>query len=465
VKPRVKLWLVAFFAAVTLVAAGAESGAARFRYATPLALPSSSQEELAEWVLTPDAYRATRGDLADLRVVRAESGEAVPCLVECVTQEREERVRQSVELRLVKAEELGDKRFQVTLERKPSQEKVGPLCGLSVQTPLRDFERRVTVEVSDDATAWRCVAKDVRIMDLSSHADFRRTEVVLPAVSERHLRLTIDQMDEALTGATAAVTTSTDADGAVRNIERQIREERRPFRIDRVAGWEEQVRWVRDARPLVAREVRGVSDVPAELKSRFPQARLLGFEAGRAPLERIQLRSAKKILSLDVLLFARDGDAEWRQVASDRVTRIAFRDFLDERMEVSFSESRAAAYCLVLPDGEAAADVEVIGGRGPDYRVVFPYGQGQSCVLLAGDPEAEGATGYQSEQIRELFRRGIRTVSVQTVGWRENPRWHAARAPGEFKWLLPAAVVVAVAVLGLAVVLALRRMPDAGRGE
>lgn len=464
-KPLARLWFAACFAAVTLVAAGADSGAARFRYATPLALPASSQEELAEWVLTPEAYRATRSDLADLRVVRAESGESVPCLVECVTQEREERVRRSVELRLMKAEELGDKRFQVTLERQPSQEKVGPLCGLSVQTPLRDFERRVTVEVSDDAVAWRCVAQDVRIMDLSSHADFRRTEVVLPAVSERRLRLTVDQMDEALTGATAAVTTSTDADGAVRNIERQIREERRPFRIDRVAGWEEQVRWVRDARPLAAREVRGVSDVPAELKSRFPKARLLGFEAGRAPLERVQLRSAKKILSLDVLLFARDGDAEWRQIASDRVTRIAFRDFLDERMEVSFSESRAAAYCLVLPDGEAAADVEVVGGGGPDYRAVFPYGQGQSCVLLAGDTEAEGPAGYQPEQVRVLLRRGIRTVKATTAGWCENPSWRAAKAPGEIKWLLPAAVVLAVAVLGIAVALALRRMPQSGTEE
>lgn len=467
-KRHAGLCLAAFLAAAGLRAEGEASDASRFRYATPLALPASSQEELAELVLTPDAYLATRNDLADIRVVRTGGGEAVPCLVECVTVEREERVRRSVGLRLVKAEELDGKRMQVTLEREPSQEKPEPLCGLAIQTPLRDFERRVTVEVSSDAASWQPAVRDVRIIDLSSHADFRVTEIALPAVAERYLRLMVDRMDETRTGASAMVTTSADAEGAVRNIERQIREEQRPFRIDRVEGWEEQVRWVRDARPLVAREVRSTPGVPAELKSRFPKARLLCFEAGRAPLERIQTRSSKSILSLDYALFeridgARDGAPEWRQTVSGRVARIAFRDFLQERMEIVFAESRASSYCLVFAEGEGSADVGVVGGSGPDYRVVFPYEEGQVCSLLAGDPEAPGATGYQPEQIRLLLRRGVKPVKARLEGWRENPVWH--RTGNRFfsmeaGWLLPVAVLLAVAVLGVAVAMALKRMPE-----
>lgn len=462
-------WVSAFLTAACLKAAGVSDPASRFQYATPLSLPGSAQEELAEVVLSPEAYRATRDDLADIRILRREGREAVPCLVECVTEEREERVRQSVWLRLVRAEELEGRRFQVTLEREePDRNKAEPLCGVAIHTSLRDFERRVTVELSSDGNVWQLAIRDARILDLSSHADFSMKEVRLPAVAQRYVRLTVDRMDDTREGLGATVTTSADAAGAVRNIERQIREERRPFRIDRVDGWTEQVRWVRDARPLTNRAVRVTSEDPAELKARFPEARRICFEAGRVPLVRLLTRSAKSILSLSYLLFERvdrrSAEApEWRQVASGEVARIVFQDFEQERMEIAFAESRAAAYCLVLTDGAGAADLEVTGGKGPCHRVVFPYGTGQTFALLAGDPEASGPEGYQPEQIRLLLRKGFKPVAARLEGWCENPAWH--RTGGRFfsaeaAWLLPSAVALAVMVLGFAVVLALRRMPS-----
>ena len=465
-RQRAGSW-AALLAAVCLGAEGATGDASRFRYATPLVLPASAREELAELVLPPEAYRETRRDLADLRVVRTGGGEAVPCLVECVTGEREERVRQSVGLRMVRAEELAGGRFQVTLEREVSEQKVEPLCGVVIHTPLRDFERRVTVETSSDGDAWLPAVRDACILDLSSHADFSLKEIRLPAVTQRHLRLTVDRMDDVRAGASATVTTSADAEGAVRSIERQIGEERRPFRIDRVDGWLEQARWVRDARTLVPREVRTFTEEPAELKARYAQARLVCFEAGRVPLERVRTRSAKSVLTLAYILFEKTdtpgvGDPGWRQVAAGEVTRIAFRDFVRERMEITLAESRAPAYCLVFTDGKGAADVEVAGGSGSDYRVVFPYGAGQACTLLAGAPEASGPTGYGQEQIRLLVRRGFKPVKARLDGWRENPAW---RRPGgrffsaEAAWLLPVAVALAVVVLGCAVAMALRRMP------
>ena len=459
--------LAAVLAAACLGAQGAAVDASRFRYATEFVLPVSAQEELAELVLPPEAYRTTRNDLADLCVVRKAGGEAVPFLVECVTQEREERVRQSVGLRMVKADELDGKRFQVTLERDPSSQKQEPLCGVVIHTPLHDFERRVTIETSTDCDAWQLIVRDARILDLSSHADFSLVEIKLPAVTQRYVRLTVDRMDDVRAGASATVTTSSDAEGAVRNIERQIREEQRPFRIDRVDGWLEQARWVRDARPLVPREVRVIPEAPAELKSRFAKARLVCFEAGRAPLERVKTRSAKNILSLAYILFEKTdvphaGEPEWRQVAAGEVTRLAFRDFVQERMEITLAESRASAYCLVFKNGEGAADVEVIGGAGPDYRVIFPYGAGQACNLLAGAAEASGPAGYQPEQIRTLLRRGFKPRKASLEGWRENPVWHRTGCrlfSAEAAWLLPAAVVLAIIVLGCAVAVALRRMP------
>ncbi len=462
-------WIGAIWLAVCGGAwAGSES--ARFRYTLPLRLPDSAQEELAELLLTPQVYAATRTDLADIRIVGAERGEAVPCLVECVTQERQERVRQAVGLRLVKAEELDGRRLRVTLEREAdaAAREAAPLCGVAIRSPLKDYVRQVAVEVSDDGATWAAAVEAAQIVDLSSHADFHQSEIGLPAFKGRHLRLTVDKMDDMRVGAESAVTTVSDAGGVARSIERRLVEAMRPFRIDGVDGWAEQARWVRDARPLSAREVRVVADIPRELKARYPDARLICFAAGRMPLERVVLRSPASILRQAYVLLeqsdapARMGLSEWRQTAAGTVSRIVFRDFKQERLEVTFPESRAACYCLVLADRGGAAALEVAGGAGSDYRVVFPYGAGESRTLLAGDPAAEGC-GYQPEEIRVLLRKGYRTVRAQALGgWRENPVWRGSRGRSwlsDRPWFLPAAVTLAIVALGVAVMAAFMRLP------
>jgi len=463
---RVGFWALGL-SALCLRATCETNSLSRFQYATPLRLPTSDQEELAELVLPAAAYRVTRDDLSDVHVVRAKSGEDVPFLLECVTEERKERVRRDVELHLVKAETLDGNRLQVTLERATSALPVAPLCGVVIDTPLRDFDRRVTVEASADGLAWQRVVDDARIFDVSSHARFSQKEVVLPAVSQRCLRLTVDRMDDVRVGTSATVTTAADSEGVVRSIERQIREEQRPFRVDGVRGWEEQERWVRDGRPRVARDVRTGGGVPDELKSRFPTARLLCFEAGRVPLERINMRSQKSILSLPYMLFAqsgssREGAPAWRQVASGELKRLAFRSYIQEQMAITFSESRALSYCLVLTDGADATDLEVVGGAGPDYRVIFPYRAGQTFSLLAGAAEASGPAGYQPEQIRLLLRRGFKPVKASLDGWCENAAYQRSGRrffSVESAWFLPVSVAFAILVLGGAVVLALRRVP------
>jgi hypothetical protein len=438
----------------------------------PLRLPDAVQEELAELLLPPQVYAATREDLADVRIVGGDSGEMIPCLVACVTQAREERVRKAIGLRVVQAEELEGQRLRVTVEREGEAvlAETAPLRGLAIRTPLRDYVRRVGVEVSADGGVWTVAVTNAQILDLSSYADFRQNEIALPASGGRYVRLTVDRMDDVKTGPEASVTVLSDAQGVTRSIERRLVEAMRPFRIDGIDGWTEQVCRVGDARPLAERDVRVLAEVPRELVARYPDARLVCFSAGRMPLERVTLMSEKGILRQGYVLLeqadasAGGGRRGWRQVAAGAVSRIVFRDFRQERMEVCFPESRAAGYCLVFADARGAADLVVAGGAGPDYRVVFPYGAGQARTLLAGDPAASGGAGYQPDEIRVLLRKGYRTVQAQTLGgWRENASWKGSAGRtwlSERRWLLPGAVTLAVVVLGIAVLAAFMRLPE-----
>jgi hypothetical protein len=439
----------------------------RFQYSAPLRLPATAQEELADLVLTPQVYAVTRDDLADVGIVHGESGSPVPCLVECVTEERCELTRVNVPLRLVRAEERDGGRLRITLVRDDSSQSAFPLRGVVIHTPLRDFERTLTVEVSEDGSEWQTVAQEARILDLTSYADFRVEEVGLPAVTQRHIRLTVNQMIERRQGSSTTVKTSADAKGAVQHTERAFFEEQKPFRVDRVDGWVEHERWVRDARPLTTREYRFLSAEPEALRNQFPTARLIGFEAGRAPLSKVVLKSDVRVLNLSFQLFekgdaAQEAQSGWRQIAKGVVTRTAFRAYLEERLGLSFNVSRASCYCLVFTDRSGAADISIAECLGPDYHIIFPFSTDQSYRLLAGNPDATQLEGYEPEQIRGLIRQGFKPVRAHLAGWLENPSWQRNRR-GIFsfgtRWLLSVSVVFAISVLGLSVAWALRHIP------
>ncbi len=446
----------------------------RYRYATPVVLPEKGLAEpvLADVVLPAEAVAAARDDLADIRVIRADSGEAVPFTVGTVNETCWRQVRRPVSLRLTRAETLEGGRLRVTLERRDAAEhEVPPLSGVTLRTPQRDYERKVTVECSRTGEAWEEAARDVGILDLSSHADFRSNDILLPSgSSHRYLRLTIDRMDEVRVAPGSSVTTSSDGDGQVRSVTRSIWQANQPFRVNGVDGWYEETVAAGETNRLTDRSLHMSAEVPAELRRRFPEARLLCFDAGRVPLTRLSTRSDKAILSLPFLLFERDGRrqteagaAEWRQIASGHLARTVFREFRQEQMEIAFPESRAAAYCLVLTDREGAADLALSGGRGPLHHVVFPCGAGQSYMLLAGFSECPGPAGYQDGQIR-LLARHYPPLTAGLDGWRENPVWRKRGrrfGDAELTWALSAAVVLVAIVLGGAVVCALKRVQEA----
>jgi Protein of unknown function (DUF3999) len=447
------------------------AGEPPFNNSAVVQLPPLTQEELAELVLPQALYGLTQDNLSDLRIMRSDRVTPVPFLLEHVTKKRCIVSRKTVSLKLLGASELEGEKLQVLLSRGENQDAAlfvqEPLKGLTVHTMLRDFERSIKVEVSSDNRTWETVVEAARIFDVTAFADFRETEIKLPNVTQRYLRLTVDNMFSEQMKLTETVKTSGDAKGNLNAIERQFVEAKRPFRIEQVSGWVQRETWVNDDRPLVSREFKLLEDPrDSELQRRFPKASLIFFEAGRAPLERVTLKTASRMFRVECQLLVERKDEEvqpgenrWVRMASASVHRLAFRGFLKEELHVTFSEIRAPKYCLVIPEQTDVSDLVIASCEGPDYRVVFPCNVGDSMVLVCNNPERRGVPGYNADQVRALLNRGITPVKAglgpvvqDGKGPRQGPKINMS-------WVLSAAVVLVACVLGVAVVLALKRMP------
>jgi len=450
------------------LASSAFASSEAFSHSARVQIPTITQDELAELILPQPIYAITRDDLADVRLVRSDGTTPIPSLVECVTTKRCNFTRETRMLRIHKVEELDGQKLQMILRRQePDDATLLPLSGLVIHTPLRDFERKIKVDASADGKTWKMVVESARIFDVSNFADFRVKEIELPAVAQRYLRLTVDPMISPRAPLSTTVRTSEDKSGAIQNIDRQFVEEKRPFRIERVDGWIQKEAWVQDARPLVKREFRVVTDVrDSELRHRFPKASMIFFDVGRAPLERVTLKTVARMFRVECQLFVEresvePGENRWLRITSASISRLAFRDTLREDLQMTFRESRAARYCLVIPEQPDAMDLDLAACEGPDYRAVFPCAVGDSLLLLCGNPDKTSVAGHNAGQVRALLNSGITPVRAQLGSLTPDGKAQSSSWKIDTTWLLTMAVLLAACVLGVAVAVALKRMPPA----
>lgn len=456
------------FLSVCCFASAAFAGSEAFSHSAPVKMPAITQDELAELILPQPIYAVTREDLADVRLVRSDGTTPIPFLVECVTTKRCNFTRETRSFRIHKVEELDGQKLQMVLRRvEPDDATLLPLSGLVIHTPLRDFERKIKVEASADGVTWKTVVESARIFDVSNFADFRVKEIELPGVAQRFLRLTVDPIISSGAPLTTTVRTSEDKGGAIQNIDRQFVEEKRPFLIERVDGWIQKESWVQDARPLVKREFRMLEEEPdSELRHRFPKASMIFFELGKAPLERVTLKSASRMFRVDCQLLTerevtQPGEERWIRIASACTSRLAFRDYLREELHITCSESRVEKYCLVMSAQADAPDLAIASCEGADYRAVFPCSVGDSVKLVCGNADKVFTVGHNPGQVRALLNSGIKPVRAQLGPLTQDGKPQGSSWKIDTTWLLTMAVLLAACVLGVAVAVALKRMPPA----
>jgi len=192
--------------------------------------------------------------------------------------------------------------------------------------------------------------------------------------------------------------------------------------------------------------------------------------ATRQPLEFLRLDSPERILNVGYELYAErttgeDGwNSSWDCIARGTLERTQFRDYQHENMTITWTPTRAIRYALVFADGTDtnATPLTITEAKGPDYRIVFPYKQGDEIVILAGRQNlpARAPVGYNPEQIRTLMRNVATPVTGTIEAMRKNPDYVAkSGAFLDTPLLLTVAIILAVLVLAFAVYKALQRLP------
>jgi hypothetical protein len=426
------------------------------------------REELAAVELDREVHGATRDGFPDLRLQDA-AGQAVPFIIQRHTRTSSVWSEHAEPARRVDGlvPDAEGNRLEVIVEPpRTDPPRTDPPAWIELVTPIRDFEKRVSVYLPAPGGTWQALSENQPIYDYSRFMDVRRCRIQLPPapVAERY-RVLISDVTEST--ASAFVELTTQSGGAQPDAETVRRVlHRRDFRIDRIDFGYRVLEERRDV-PVWAEYPLHITATERDAKAGLTR---LTLDSGRLPIAALRLAIADRNISRAVYVEVRraldDGTFDWQRLGQDTLRRLDFRDVQEEALTVSLTETRAAELRLVVVDNDSAPlTVQGVTAVCPVYRVLFLARPGAACQLAYGSRDAPPPR-YDTEVLQRLFDRKdreVRTLRLQAAGGpaelpRENPLVRALNSRTTLLLVLGLAVVV----LALATLTAARRIGREG---
>ena len=427
-----------------------------FQFSKEVKAPPLKQEDLLSIMLDTEVFSTTQDRLADIRLLDG-AGKPVPYLLRKVQTTRARALRTTWPARQLTARPLDDGGLEITVQL---DEKDPHPNGLSLNSPLRNFEQRVRVYTSADRQQWEPAGEEAVIFDYSRYMDVRSDSVSFPETAGRHFRIVIDNVTVEQQSELLALTRRLRGAEETERTE-QVTIDRRPFRIDRIDFWREveHDRATGDEKtnyPVTAHRV-------AHDKKKQS---IVHVDMRRQPLTSLELETPDRNFSRHAAVEVEKMQGvkrTWEKIGEGTLSRVDFKNLKREKLSISFPESRHTQYRIVIDDRDSPPlKVAGIKAEGNVYEVVYlaiPDGHYQ---LLYGSADAEPAT-YDTAALQELLRERFRPAQAE-LGT-QIPR-QSGDGPPAFKWsklvnnplLLGGVITLLVIVLGWGLFRAIKRM-------
>lgn len=424
-----------------------------FRWSKPIQLEPGGEEELVAVPLDSEVYLATQNDLADVRILNAEH-QTVPFLIQkqTVQRDRVERRRWKARKVSLKPLEEGTLEIRVRLDKDDPQP-----TGLTLVTPLRNFEQQVQVFEGDDTDP---LVGNAIVYDYSQFMDVSRHDIQLPRTSARDLRIVIGAL------TTEQETQLLELTRRLSGGEEQEREERttiqrRPFRIDRIEFFNESVRRKVTGEGSVLRPV--VSMTTLEVTE--DKQTVIEIQTNREPVTKLHLETKGRNFSRRVRVLVPETQGVrtvWREIAQATVSRFQFRDVHEESLEIFFSEQRHQTYRMVVENRDSPpVTFDSVQTEGPTHELIYLSPEDAGMRVAYGSEVAE-APSYDVAAIRA----GLNSKAVTAAATLGDPVSNDSAGDAPFRLndaidnpiVIGGVICVLVALLAVALTKAGRRI-------
>jgi hypothetical protein len=419
--------------------------------AVPSEAAPAGQATLEAIVLDRAIFAATRGDLADVRL-RNRQGEPVAFVLYETPATKQHAVEKTWLAIERGAKPLPPKGLEIFID--PPRDLAGSVDGISIGTPLRNFEQQVRVYSSSDGADWQPAGPATVIFDYSRLVDVRNVHVPIFRGSDRHFRLVIDDVTADEAAELAELSRRFQGNQEIERSDRTI-VDRRPFRVDRITFYRSQVETETTGLESVRYPASGFRTEQDPKNKRT----LLEFDAGNVPVSSVRLLTGESNFSRSAALQIREEGSDamaksprWRTVANRTLLRFSLGTLKKDELLLRCPEQRNERYRIVVENRDSPpVSFDGVEVEGPEYQLVFLAAAGQSLTLDYGWPKAAKAN-YDTAAIQASLAAGNLPARAELAAAVENqpverPGWNLTALFGN-PW------IVVCMVAGLSVVLA-----------
>lgn len=414
--------------------------------------------------LDEPVFAATDDAYANLRLFRHDDLET-PFVVAPLRRERTVESEYEIAFTQDAVRITPDNRIEIDLRLDHAGER--PVA-LTVDTPLDNFEKHLTVSSSPDGATWQPLVEAQPIFDYARFMPVRNVRIHLPPSPHRHYRVEIADISEDQQSPWTQFERERQA-GAVVNEVEHSQFQRRDFRIDRLHVLGIRSTTLKDkvvTRPYPAADFRVEHD--AEHRQT-----IVRFSTARVPLTTIDLLTDAPFFSRAVTVSGSDSadqsDASapaWRSLQSATISRLSMAGFRQEQTRIDLPGApRFRQYRLVIDDLDSPPlAIRGVTLTGESHEIVF-YADALSSYTLHYGAPAMAAPRYDVAPTLATARTIDATVLTlgpedRNPAYREHAHAGAARRWWNSRAILIAAVILVVGALGWTLAKAAKQLGD-----
>jgi hypothetical protein len=429
---------------LSLTAGGADAEP-RWRYRKELDRGAATGEEILAVPLDSDIYAATRDGFPDLRIVD-DKGAQVPYLLEPIARRRSIQLREPCASKVASLRVDAGKGLEIVIQL---AEKAPSATGVTIRTPLADYEHRVRVYGSLTSTDWALLVSDGVIFDYSRFMDIRNRDVVIPPNEYRQLKLIVEEeLDDRESPLRELIRGHS---GGKKDQSVEITQSlRRPFRIDGIDLWrtvETDGINKTEAVPYPAAGFR----VEVDAKQKVTR---IEIQSRREPLTAFSLKTPSRNFSrtATVLIPVQRGvRTDWVEVGRGTLSQIQFRTFRRAELKVDFPEQRQERYQLLIENADnPPLEITGVEAQGTGYRLVFIGSDGRTYRVEYGSDSAE-SPHYDTAVVLTSLKRGFQPVALKVGPQVANPAYKSERG---LRDIFNSAAFLTLAIILMVIVLA-----------
>jgi hypothetical protein len=417
-------------------------------------------EEHAAVTLDSVLWDSLQAGAADLRVVGSD-GRAVPYLLRKALRKERQTERIPCASRMTAFRELPGNQAEIAL----SLETNAPAAdGIVFDSPLKDFERRLSVRGIGADGSEGLLVEEALIFDYSRFIDMRNLSVTLPPNDFRRFLVRVNTVTDEAQSPRRQLERTFEGGAEVRLEEASVVTDR-PLRLDKVTfyharkteGWRGERQADYGPKNWTLRE---------DPRS---QQTLIEIETFNEPLTSLVVETDGRNFSrlATVQVPVREGGLEtWREVGKSGISRVAYREFKCEALGISFPEMASRRYRIVI-DNHDSPPVTVAGvhGVGPVWQAVFMAEPAARYTLYYGGPETRPPV-YDTDSLQRVLGKEYDPVDRPLGPQASNPGFRRqgvglGRFVGSRGFFL-LVVVAMVAALAFGLVRAAKKMGATG---